>query len=231
MTHDLALLDGHAVADADLTDWRMLFATLQARFSTRDFATGLRLVEAIATEAERADHHPDVDLRYGSVHVTLSSHDAGGVTRRDVRLARAISVLAADLGVAAAPEALSVTELALDAADLEAVKPFWRAVLDYVDGTAPDEIRDPDGRRPTLWFQPTDPHPEPRQRFHLDVRVPPETVERRLAAALAAGGTLVSDADAPRFWVLADPEGNKACLTTWLGREPVTGAEGNPLAE
>jgi 4a-hydroxytetrahydrobiopterin dehydratase len=207
-----------------------MFDTLQARFRTRDFATGMRLVERIAAEADKADHHPDIDLRYGFVHVVLSSHDVGGITQRDVRLARVISELAAGLDATPEPARLSVTELALDTADVEAVKPFWRAVLGYVDADRPDEIRDPDGRRPTLWFQDTEPHEEPRQRFHLDVRVPPEVAEQRIAAALEAGGTLVSDARAPRFWVLADPEGNKACITTWLGRTPAPSEGGTPVA-
>ena len=72
---------------------------------------------------------------------------------------------------------------------------------------------------PTLWFQRTTSHNEPRQRFHLDIRVPPEVAESRIAAALAAGGVLVSDAEAPRFTVLADAQGNKACVTTGRGRD------------
>jgi 4a-hydroxytetrahydrobiopterin dehydratase len=70
-----------------------------------------------------------------------------------------------------------------------------------------------------LWFQKTDPHAEPRQRFHLDITVPPEVAQPRVDAALAAGGRLVSDAQAPAFTVLADAEGNKACICTALGRE------------
>ena len=81
------------------------------------------------------------------------------------------------------------------------------------------ELVDPDGSLPTLWFQPTAPHDEPRQRFHVDVRVPPEVAPGRVDAALGAGGRLVSDERAPMFWVLADPEGNRACVTTWQGRE------------
>ena len=59
-----------------------------------------------------------------------------------------------------------------------------------------------------------------QQRFHLDVRVPPEVAEDRVRAALDAGGTLVNDERAPTVWVLADAHGNKACVTTWLGRDP-----------
>jgi len=65
---------------------------------------------------------------------------------------------------------------------------------------------------------PRSPH-DVEQRFHLDVRVPPEVAESRVRAAVAAGGTLVDDGYAPRFWVLADAQGNRACITTWLGRD------------
>ena len=81
-----------------------------------------------------------------------------------------------------------------------------------------DEIRDPAGAHPALWFQDSGDE-EPRQRWHLDVWVDPEQVQGRLDAALAAGGQLVSDAEAPSFWVLADPEGNKVCLCTWQDRD------------
>ena len=56
-------------------------------------------------------------------------------------------------------------------------------------------------------------------RFHLDIRMPPEVAEKRIAAALAAGGVLVSDEQSPRFTVLADAQGNKVCVTTGLGRD------------
>ena len=79
-------------------------------------------------------------------------------------------------------------------------------------------MRSGTGDVPALWFQDTEDHEEPRQRFHLDVWVPPEQVQPRIDAALAAGGTLASDAEAPSFWVLADPDGNKACLCTWQDR-------------
>jgi 4a-hydroxytetrahydrobiopterin dehydratase len=58
-----------------------------------------------------------------------------------------------------------------------------------------------------------------RNRFHLDVCVPADKAPQRLQAALDAGGTLRYDAEAPAFWVLADVEGNEACITTWEGRD------------
>ena len=208
------------VEAAGLDDWRQLFEALRTRFLTGDFATGLELVARIGSLAEEANHHPDVDLRYPHVNVTLFSHDVFGVTRRDVDLARAISAAAADLGVAADPTATSVVEIALDTWDHEEVKPFWLAVLGLVDSPeSPKAVYDPSGHEPAVWFQRTERHEVPRQRFHLDVRVPPEVAPVRIAAALAAGGVLVSDEHAPRFTVLADAQGNKACVTTGLGRD------------
>jgi len=212
-------LTGHEVEAELLADWRIMFATLQARFKTGDFATGLRLVNEIGAAAEEMNHHPDLDLRYPTVHVRLSSHDVGGITQRDIDLARQITDMAGRLGATADTDAIQVLEIALDSADHAAIRPFWAAVLGMKESTdLDDELTDPSGILPTIWFQKTEPHDEPRQRFHLDIRVPPEVAESRVKAALAAGGTMVSDAMAPSFWVLADPQGNKACICTWLGR-------------
>ncbi|HQR27984.1 MAG TPA: 4a-hydroxytetrahydrobiopterin dehydratase [Nocardioides sp.] len=208
-------LTGEQIEQEGLADWRLLLRSLHARFRTGDFAAGLRLVDAIGAAAEELNHHPDLDLRYSHVDVRLTSHDSGGVTERDVRLARRISALASAQSATAEPTAVSVLELALDTPEHSTVLPFWAAVLGYeADG---DEVRDSTGRGTTLWFQPTDSADPARQRFHLDVIVPPEVVAPRIDAALQAGGSLVSDAEAPSFWVLSDPDGNKACLCTWQG--------------
>ncbi len=220
-------LSPNDIEQAELADWRMLFDVLHARFRTEDFATALELVKKIGKAAEKADHHPDVDLAYGRVDIRLSSHDAGGVTERDVDLARQVSGFASDLGADPAPRELSVIEIALDTPAYDDVKPFWAAVLGYEGNrTHEEEINDPDGTRPTLWLQKAqEATGEVPQRFHLDVRVPPDAAEDRVRAALKAGGTLVSDERAPTVWVLADTHGNKACVTTWLGRDPEHGSE------
>ncbi|MFX4272800.1 VOC family protein [Propionibacteriaceae bacterium Y1685] len=150
----------------------------------------------------------------------MISHDVHGKTQRDVDLARRISELAAERGMVAEPSAVSRVEVGLDTWDAEEIQPFWRAVL----GLEPHprsaiDLVDPDGNKPTLWFQQCEPHQLPQQRFHLDIRVPPEVAEQRIAAALAAGGELISDERAPRFTVLADPQGNKVCVCTQAGRD------------
>src|SRR3954453_16892226 len=90
----------------DLPGWSQSPAGLHTRLVTKDFATGLRLVQQIGAAAEAADHHPDLDLRYGDVGGRLISHDVGAVTGPDGRLARSISELAAAEGVRATPDAL-----------------------------------------------------------------------------------------------------------------------------
>ncbi|CUR56507.1 Transcriptional coactivator/pterin dehydratase [metagenome] len=220
MTDPKQKLTGPEIAAADLIDWRQLLRGLHTRFATGDFVTGLALAQAIGAAAEEANHHPDLDLRYPHLDVKLSSHDVDGITQRDVDLARVISSLAAELGVAAAPRAVSTLELGLDTADQEAIRPFWLALLalDPAAG-ADDEVLDSSGRLPTIWFQPTEPHETPKQRLHVDITVPHDVAEERVAAALAAGGTLVSAERAPAYWVLADAEGNRACVCTWQDRD------------
>jgi len=92
---DTTTLSAEQVAGEGLTDWTFVNHTLHASFATGDFATGLRLVNRIGDAAESANHHPDIVLTYPKVEVSLTSHDAGGVTSRDVSMARSISAMAA----------------------------------------------------------------------------------------------------------------------------------------
>ena len=207
------------VLDAGLGDWRKLAQALHARFLTGDFVTGLRFVTAVTDAAERANHHPDVTLTYPFVDVKLVSHDVDQVTQRDVDLARQITEIARGQEIAAEPSAVTEVELALDTADLASVGPFWSALLTgSTESLSGNDVVDPAGRLPVLWFQDTDAHETPRQRFHVDLWVPHDDAEKRIAAAVAAGGRVVDDSNAPSFVVLADPEGNKACVCTCLDR-------------
>jgi 4a-hydroxytetrahydrobiopterin dehydratase len=202
-----------------LTDWVWLVRGIEARYETGGFAQGLELVNRIGAAAEQANHHPDLTLTWPTVHVRLFSHDVAAITDRDVAMARTISDLARELGVTATPEKLTRIEYALDTGDKGGASRFWAAVLAYDGDADPDEVVDPDGRQVTLWFQTSESRDaasdEARQRFHVDVHVAPEQAQARIDAALAAGGTLVSDSSAPSFTVIADPEGNKACVCTW----------------
>ena len=228
-TTDMHMLSTEQILEAQLDDWRKLCQAFHGRFRTGDFATGLRFVAAVGEVAQAAGHHPDVKLSSDHVDLTLISHDAvyrpddgpervvSWVTRRDVELARQISEVAAEQGITALPQQVATIELALDTADLAAIGPFWAALLTGDSGAfAGDDIRDPSGQLPNLWFQETDAHETPRQRFHCDVWLPHDVAEQRIAAAVAAGGRVVDDANAPAYVVLADADGNRACVCCFL---------------
>ncbi len=218
MSTATTILSGPEFHALDVTGWVHLVHALETRLETDDFATGLRLLTAIGEVAERLQHHPDLDLRYGYLDVRSSSHDVGGVTERDVDLAREVNRLAAEAGVRLSPRSRQRLEVGLDTDDFTVIKPFWNAVHGLPGDTGPeiDEVRVGDDQVPVLWFQARE-H-DSGQRFHLDLWVHPDEVEARIAAATAAGGRLVTDAFAPSFWVLCDPEGNQVCLCTWQDR-------------
>jgi 4a-hydroxytetrahydrobiopterin dehydratase len=203
-------------------DWRVVGEGACTYFRTGSFGAGARLVHAIGQLAGLEDHHPDVDLRYGGVTVRLITitDDYYGLSERDVELARQISAVARELGVAADPSAVQTVQVTIDALVGAEVMPFWRAVLGYQDrGDSPEDLIDPHGRGASLWFQQMDaPRPQ-RNRIHIDVWVPRDQAEARVAAAIAAGGHLVSDEHAPAWWTLADAEGNEVDVATTMSRD------------
>jgi 4a-hydroxytetrahydrobiopterin dehydratase len=197
-------------------DWRVLWGGGWActQFTTGSFAAGVALVQAICTLAAAEGHAPDVDLRPQSVTVRLFSPELHGPGPRDVELARQISAAARDFGVTARPDLVQHVQVAIDALVIPEVLPFWHAVLGY-DREGDEDLVDPGRRLPSFWFQQMDAPRAGRNRIHLDIYVPRDQAETRIAAALAAGGRIVSDAHAPGWWTLADPEGNEADLAVW----------------
>jgi 4a-hydroxytetrahydrobiopterin dehydratase len=152
------------------------------------------------------------------VTVRLTTHDVGGLSDRDIELARSISSAAREMSVTADPTAVQEINVTVDALVIPDVLPFWRAVLAYRE-QGPEDVVDPQGHGPSFWFQQMDaPRPQ-RNRIHVDVAVPHDQAEARVAAAIEAGGHLVTDEFAPAWWTLADAEGNEADVATWMGRE------------
>ena len=216
-------LSATQVGDAGLADWRQILGRIKARFRTGDFRTGLALVNRIGASSEAANHHPDIQLTYSEVIVTLVSHDVRGITSRDLDLARQISSHAADLGIDSEVSGLTQLELGLDTALGPALAPYYAALLggEVRDG----EPFDPSGQVPTVWWQEASgderwalPEQPFDQRWHFDVWVAHDEGERRLQAVLAAGGRLVSDRAAPAYWVVEDADGNRSCICTPAGR-------------
>lgn len=204
-------------------DWRVLGEGACTFFRTGSFAAGVRLVQAIS-ELDGLDvHRPDVDLRHDGVTMRLITYtkDWYGTSKRDLKMARQISAVARKLGIPADPSAVQTTLFTIDARVSAEVMPFWRAVLGYeyrIDNPGEDLV-DPRSRGPSIWFQKTDEPPLRDFRIHVDVWVPPEQAESRIAAAIAAGGHLVTGKYAPAWWTLADAEGNVADVATTGSRD------------
>lgn len=211
-----------SISDADFStadgvdDWRALYWGAKAYFRTGDFATGAAFVAQIARHAAELQHDPLVDLRDDNVAVQVVSPGVG-ISALDLELARRVSSSAAELGIIADPAAVQQLELAIDAADPDAIVSFWRAALGYVH-VAETTLVEPNLVGPSLginrkaWVA-------PRNRIHVDVSVPHDQAQARVDAVIAAGGRLLGDRHAPAFWSLIDAEGNVVDIATWQGRD------------
>jgi 4a-hydroxytetrahydrobiopterin dehydratase len=203
--------------------WRLILRSVETGVRVGSLAQAAQVASRVTEAAgTAADGSVTIDLRPDLVQVRVSSRDEGWVTTDDLDAVRRISAAIDDLGltVSAGPGERPARriEIAIDALDIPAVRPFWREVLGYLED-GDDALVDPAGLEPGFWFQQMDaPRPQ-RNRIHLDVVVPHDVAAERIQAALAAGGTMVNDGYAPAFWVLGDPEGNEACVCTWQGRQ------------
>jgi 4a-hydroxytetrahydrobiopterin dehydratase len=223
------MLTGEQIAEANLPDWRKLAQGLHARYVVDDFGASARFVTAVGEAGDVLGHHPSVSIGQGYVDFKLVSDDAiyrddegtehvvEWVTRQDVDLARRITEIAGQHRVDADPAAVCHIELGLDTARSATIAPVWAALLTgsadaQGRGTPSDEIRDATGRVPNLWFGDADAPDTLGQRFHIEIYVAPEAAEQRIAAAVAAGGTVVDDSDAPSLTVIADQDGNQGII-------------------
>lgn len=196
--------------------WRYGLGALRTALKCESSAAALALFAAIGDLAQDANHHPDVDWRYDTLFITLTSHDAGGrVTARDAALARSISSQAAAHGAVARPELLRTVEIALDTDNPEAISGIWKTALGYrtrKDGS----LVDPMGRGPALWFQETE--TPNANRFHIDVMIP-FAESAAVLEALSADGVDLDYGNAPMWVVATDAQGNRFCISTEAGRD------------
>ncbi|MDZ7886339.1 MAG: VOC family protein [Mycobacterium sp.] len=205
--------------------WRLVLGAIHAQVRVHTLAEAAEVATLAAAACPDASGHLSIDLSADRVVLRVQSEADGVVTDRDLdvagRLAGALQT--AGRTIEPGPD-LHAFEIAIDALDIAAVRPFWKAVTGYRDARSTTDLNhgllDPAGRGPAIWFQQMDsPRHETRNRIHLDVDVPHDQAAVRIAAALAAGGVMLSEHAAPAFWVLADAEGNEACVCTWQGRD------------
>jgi 4a-hydroxytetrahydrobiopterin dehydratase len=206
--------------------WRFVLGSISTRVRVASLAQAAEVAARVSAVCG-PDEEESLDIRLRQDHLALTLRSPGTPlpTRREVELAGRVAAAVRELGLATdagPPHPVQELEIAIDAMDIPAVYPFWKAVLGYADepwATEPmDGLADPTGRGPAFWFQQMDePRPQ-RNRIHIDISVAHDEAARRIEAALAAGGRITYD-EAPAFWVLADPEGNEACVCTWQGRD------------
>ena len=195
---------------ADLPGWRCADGALRRSLTAPDFPTAIRIVDGVAVCAEEMDHHPDVDIRWRTLHLALYTHSAGGVTQLDVELAHRIAAIASEHGVHTddALDRRPRIEVCIDCADPELLLPWYAAALRYVERDG--ELHDPEGKGPVIWFQVV---PEPKStknRLHLDLYLPRHEAAARRDLLVTRGGRVVAEHE--EFWVLADPEHNELCI-------------------
>jgi 4a-hydroxytetrahydrobiopterin dehydratase len=89
----LAASDVDAALEEQQLGWTREGDELRATVKLRDFAGALAFVNAVGAAAEAANHHPDIDIRWNTVHLVLTTHDSGGITVLDLALAAAIDRL------------------------------------------------------------------------------------------------------------------------------------------
>jgi 4a-hydroxytetrahydrobiopterin dehydratase len=196
-------------------DWRVLFSGAHAYFRVESFAEAARFMAAIAAVADVVGHYPDVDVRPDGVTVRTASGEYGALSQRDVDLARGISTEARKLGLQPDPSQVQVVGIAVAQGEGADVGPFWAATLGYRHLGPSEDVVDRHRRNPHVSFQGLRPPKPGRGRTHIDVSVPADQAEARIAAALEAGGRLVDDTRAPHWWTLASLDNHKVDIAAW----------------
>jgi 4a-hydroxytetrahydrobiopterin dehydratase len=194
-------------------DWVVLHGGATAVFRVGSLVEAARLAEALARASGLEGSAALLTVATDRLTVRLS-RDLWGLEQRHLELARAVSAVAREHGAVADRSAVQEVQLAVAAKPDAVDVGFWRAVLGYAP-MADDNAVDPLGHGSTVWMQELDPGKPLRHAMHVDVSVAREHAEQRLAAALAAGGRIVTDSEAPASWTLADRAGNRVCIASW----------------
>jgi 4a-hydroxytetrahydrobiopterin dehydratase len=193
-------------------DWVVLHGGPTAVFRLGSLAEAARLAEAVAA-VPGLEERTVMSVARNHLSVRLT-REMWGTEARHVEVARAISRVAREHGATADRTAVQEIQLAVASKPDDIDLGFWRAVLGYAP-LHEDNALDPLGHSSTVWMQDLNPEKSLRHAMHVDVSVAREVAEQRLAAALAAGGRIVDESEAPASWILSDRAGNKVCIAAW----------------
>ena len=211
------------VAADGLDDWVVLHGGPTAAFRVSSLPQAARLAVAVA-EVPGLEPHTMLTATAECLTVKLT-REMWGTEARHVDVARAVSAVAREHGATADRSLVQEIQLAVAAQPDLIDLGFWRAVLGYAP-LHEDNCIDPLGQGSTVWMQELDPEKPLRHAMHVDVSVAQDHAEARVQAAIAAGGHIVDDSDAPGAWILADRSGNKVCLAAWPDGAPTSGLDG-----
>jgi len=201
------------VAADGLDDWAVLHGGAVTVFGVASLGEAVRLADDVAAVSGFAGSGAVLTLGDDRVSVRLT-RDMWALEPHHVDLARAVSATARERGATANRSRIHEVQIAVSAKPSEANLPFWRAVLGY-EAAADDNGVDPLAHSSVMWAQDLNEDKALRHAMHIDVSVPREFAEARVAAAVAAGGRIVAHDEAPEFWILADAAGNKVCVCAW----------------
>lgn len=217
--NEVDLLPGDKPDVVGAEDWRIVFSGA-VFYPTPDLATTVALTTRVADVADRTGMPLSIDLRADGVMINTGKDR--WEDPRFAETARDVQTAARELNLTADTSRLRFFQACIDAADVPAVRRFWRAVLGYDDDPrgSVNDINDPRWLNHPVIFQQLDAADEDRRRqrnrIHLDLYVPHDQVASRRAAALAAGGRLTRDENG----TIADPEGNEVDIGVSIAGPP-----------
>lgn len=204
-----------------LDDWVVLHGGPTAVFRVGSLLEAAQLATAVAA-VPGLEQRTVLTAARDQLTVRLT-REVWGTEARHIEVAREISRIAREHGATGDRAAVQEVQLAISAKPDAIDLPFWRAVLGYAPMHGDNAI-DPLGHGSTVWMQDLNPEKPLRHAMHVDVSVARDVAEQRLAAALAAGGEIVDESEAPEGWILQDRSGNKVCIASWPdGAQPKSG--------
>lgn len=211
-------------AQEQLPGWTVVDGRLEISVLAKDFEQAIEFVNRFADVAEDQDHHPDFEIRYNTIRMRVLSHDVGQLTDRDVKFATEVDRLIEELELKRQPKKIARSHMVLVSPDVQAILPFWQALLNFKESNRDDSdgmLVDKSDVLPPIRFHQRPDASTPEDdlsrsgvpvSMHTDVFVPADLAEERMQAAIAAGGKLISEGDAPAMWELADLDGNRVYL-------------------
>ena len=197
-----------------VSDWRVTATGPQAVFAAASLTDAASIVTPIVAAAGRFGILPDIDVRPEAVVVRIPYRSDDGIRAAATGFAAEVSEAAAELQLTADPSRTQSVGIYVAQHSEADVRPFFMAALGY-EAFGDTDAMDPLRCGPQLAFNPITGDTPARGRTHFDVFVPADQARARVDAALAAGGRLADDSNAPAWWSLASPDNHGVDIASW----------------